>query len=59
MKNISNKKKSTIIIILVTITICILVVVLFKWINKININNIFQKYNLNIEETVAIYEIEK
>ncbi len=41
------------------IAMCIGIIIIFKFINKSNIDKIFNKYNLNMEETVTIYEIEK
>lgn len=45
--------------IITAISISIAIFVIYNYINKVNTHNIFETYNLNIEESVAIYEIEK
>lgn len=61
MKKISNKKKNAeiYVIIIVSIIICISIILIFNYINKTNIESIFSKYELNINDTIALYEIEK
>lgn len=46
-------------IIVITIMINISIIVSFKIIYKVNLNQILNKYDLNMRETVAIYEMEK
>ena len=61
MKKISIKKNNaeTYVIIIVSIIICISIILIFNYINKNNIEGIFSKYELNINDTIALYEIEK
>lgn len=56
---IRNKKTPTYIIVVVSIIICIGIILIFNYINQINIEKIFNKYELNINETIALYELEK
>lgn len=54
-----NKRYKTIFIIAASIIISISIILIFNYINKKNIENIFNKYELNITETTALYETEK
>lgn len=59
-KNIlKNKNFLIIIVVLTTILICINIMILYNIINQNNMKKIFNEYDLNMEETVVIYEIEK
>lgn len=53
------KSYKTIFIITSSIIITISIILIFNYINKMNITNIYNKYELNIIETTALYEAEK
>lgn len=54
-----NKSYKTIFIIASSVIISIGIILVFNYINKKNIENIFNKYELSITETTALYETEK